>query len=300
VAARTGDIDASWTRAAGVLLVVYARRVSSPITKVSVAFDKAVALRVYPALARAGLHGKSKRLWWERHEDGSWLVLELQISTGTTATVLGFTINVHVWPPGTWDRLRASHESYAAADVPLVGTAPFSQRPATVAAERWPWPDIREIDRSADFDLVADELAQAMLACLQWGREHSDVEGALRTMTMPFGLRDFWAIVMLRAEVPQHPQLVSLVDQFTRRWRDDPRPITMRDEVVRWRGEAGLEPLERLPRYWHVAMQPWAKEEHGWPGAAFKVGVKSDFYLADGTRTSEPPPDWPNPGRESR
>jgi hypothetical protein len=120
-----------------------------------------------------------------------------------------------------------------------------------------------------------------------------DEVGALRTMRTPFGLNDLGAIHMLRAVAPTDSRLPGLLEEYTQRWRKDPRPITDRDKIQAWRAEAGLPPAQDLPDYWHVAMSPGWVEQYGWPGAAFKIGLESEFYLADGTKTTVPPPDWP-------
>jgi hypothetical protein len=184
-------------------------------TKILVPFSDAVARHVYPAMARAGLGRTGKRVWWERRGDGSWVLLEIQISKHTTRTELGFTVNTLVWPPGTWARQQADHPVYAAASVPEAGSAPICLRPHAVAPDRWPWPEFREIDLSADFAAVGAELREFLLIALEWGRAHADVEGALRTMTIPFGLNAQWAIIMLRAAAPGHPMLRDLVDRHT-------------------------------------------------------------------------------------
>jgi hypothetical protein len=90
-------------------------------------------------------------------------------------------------------------EFLAAEEVPFASGAPIWQRPAGVAPDRWPWAEFREIDMSADFVQVAEELRDFLLICLEWARARSGVDSALDTRGTRYGLSDYWVEVMLRS-----------------------------------------------------------------------------------------------------
>lgn len=267
-------------------------------------FSDAVARRIYPAMARAGLRRQGKRTWREHRADDSWVVIEIQMSKWTTRTELGFTVNLGVWPPGTWAYCVARTPMWQDTAPDASATAPIWARPDLVAPALWPWHDFREVDLTADFDQVVDETLRFMLTALEWGRAHSDVDTAADFLTRPYdvdthrhGPRLELAVAMLDSVAPGHPRLPELVEALTHTWVADPRPITLRGQIEQWRARCGLPPVDNLPWYWHPAMMKDWVDRFGWPDAAYLAAPDSQFYLADGSMTTTPPPDWPRKPR---
>jgi hypothetical protein len=95
-----------------------------------------------------------------------------------------------VWPPGTWEYSQQSHPDWAAQEVPFVAhNAPISVRPAQVRPDLWPEKDMAEARLGDDLDRVVAELPLFLLAALDWGRAHCDVERALEFLTRPFDIQ---------------------------------------------------------------------------------------------------------------
>ncbi|WP_203915428.1 DUF4304 domain-containing protein, partial [Rhizocola hellebori] len=108
-------------------------------------FSDQVARVIYPALKRAGLGRQGKRLWYDRRDDTSWVLVEIQVSDYTTRTRLEFTVNTAVWPPGTWEIRQRAHPVYAAEPIPFTSSAPVFARPRQVRPDLWPEKDSVEV-----------------------------------------------------------------------------------------------------------------------------------------------------------
>lgn len=253
-------------------------------------FSDAVARHVYPAMKQAGLRRQGKRTFYEQRPDSSWVLLEIMLYH-TTRTETQFSVTTCVWPPGTW---------LDAGTVPFVAlNSPVTARPEQVAAQLWQQ-DFHRVRLGDDLDAVMRELLVFLSAALEWGRRLSEVEAALDFLTRPYdrGTHPYapqlrLAIAMLRAVAPRHHRLPELVETFTQQWKADPRPISLRGEIERWRADAGLPAAPDLPLYWHIAMLPSNVERFGWPGSAHRL-AGDDFHYADGSKTKTPPPGWPS------
>jgi len=170
---------------------------------------QAVAHHVYPAMAREGLRRQGKRMWWERREDGSWVILEIQMRNGAPGE-LGFTVNTGAWPPSTWEHQRARVAHLADREVPYATGAPIWQRPNGVAPRLWPSDDdFLFFGRTFDRERLGGGPREFLLAALAWARARSDVEGALRC-----GISDYWAVAILRAVAPGDPRLAALQERY--------------------------------------------------------------------------------------
>ncbi len=228
--------------------------VSDEIPFIRKEFSDAVARRLYPAMKRAGLRRQGKRTWFEQHPGSSWsswVLLEI-MPHHTTRTTMGFTMGTAVWPPGTWEYCRQGVSAWASEATPYVAfNSPIYTTAHAVAPQLWPYEHHRTLRLGEDLDPVMDELLLLLLAALDWGRARCGVDEALTYLTegspphTHYRSPDYrQAIVMLRAAAPGHPRLPELVETFTERWRADPRPITLRDEIAAWRAGAGLPEVE--------------------------------------------------------
>jgi hypothetical protein len=81
------------------------------------------------------------------------------------------------------------------------------------------------------------------------------------------------------------------VQRLTEDWVPDPRPITLRAYVERWRADAGLPPVD-LPTFWSPSMLPTWRDRFPTAQDAFRAGVGTKFLYADGTESADPPPGW--------
>lgn len=203
-------------------------RVSDEIPFVRKEFSDQVARTIYPAMKRAGLRRQGKRLWYEQRPDSSWVMIEIQVSDHTTRTKLEFTVHTAVWPPGIWAHTQRSHQVWAAAPMPSPyhGSA-ISARPAQVRPDLWPESDFIEVRLGEEVAVAVEKLLVFLLAALEWGRAHTDVETALEFLTRPFDMRTHRhvpryesAIAMLRATRPGDPRLLELEETLAQGGRN--------------------------------------------------------------------------------
>jgi hypothetical protein len=83
----------------------------------------------------------------------------------------------------------------------------------------WPGKDFIGISLGEDIGAAVEKLLVFLLAALEWGRAHAEVDTALEFLTRPFDMQTHRhtpgyesAIAMLRAARPDDPRLPGLVE----------------------------------------------------------------------------------------
>lgn len=249
-----------------------------------------VAEHIAPAMKELGLRKAGQR-WWS-HDETGWCVLEMRSDRYSTSDLVYFWTTVAAWPPGTWEHRRALHPGYGARPESGVRTPLWISRPLPGVPESEGLGDGWAISPHTDLDALAAHVLVVMRAQVAWARNFlGDLEAAIDEMLRPGsvpGLVD--AVVTLRHERPEDPRLVDLLEDLTRVWTGDPRPITLRPHLALWRTEAGLPAVE-LPEFWSPSLRPLHdKDPFATPQERWRAGFGTTFYLPDGTETTTPPP----------
>ncbi|WP_258805931.1 DUF4304 domain-containing protein [Pseudarthrobacter sp. NS4] len=233
---------------------------------------------MHPALKAEGLR-RSGRTWREGDADRGWVLIQVQGSKFNTREQVELTINTSVWPPATWEMSRdvSGHEEA----LPYVaGGNPFFARPDVIAPERPSAGEWWQLNSGTDVDALATELVEFVLNdALPWARRHRDPDQAVKALHAKGGL--IWAIAILRRTATGSAQLRDVVEEFTSKWISDPRPITLRPHLIRWRQETGL-PEVPLPEIWSPSMSTRLVTQFGSPEAARAAGHGIHMYSWDG------------------
>jgi hypothetical protein len=260
-------------------------------------FDGLVREHVAPALRRHGLRRKGRATWWEHRRSGGWVLLALRNDRWNSAAEVQFWGEAAGWPPGTWELEREilgadpAEQPYVAANSPLV----LDQRlPVPGAPPGDAWVLTADVDPAV---LAGDVTAWCDQALTTLRAVVDDTDATVHRLVDVEPAR-VWehvhAIGTMLATAPGHPRFAEVVERLTERWVADPRPITLRPYVERWRGEAGLPPVA-LPTFWTPSMLPHLRERFATPQEAYRAGIGRDFHFADGTSSTDPPPGWLEP-----
>ncbi|RYU10290.1 hypothetical protein [Nocardioides iriomotensis] len=260
-------------------------------------FDGLVREHVAPALKQRGLRKKGRATWWERRSSGGWVLLALRNDKWNSADEVQFWAEAVGWPPGTWELVGEilgvdpARQPYVAANAPIALDLRIPDAGAGPARPEDAWLLTAGVDPAA----VAVEVTAWFDEALRRLRaDVDDPDEAVRRLVDTDRAR-VWehvhALATMQAAGPGHPRFVEVVERLTERWAADPRPITLRPFVERWRAEAGLPPVD-LPTFWTPSMLPHTRERFATPQDAYRAGIGRDFHYADGTSSTEPPPGW--------
>ena len=211
---------------------------------------------------------RTKDLWRRGSRDDGWLLLDRQTSKHHFGGARSFTMNVGIWPLGTYEnevRVRSAQSRPGMPDEPEYLDAPMRFRPRDFGdaqadwvvgglfrADAVPMGDWWEIDDGDGFDLgplqskvgrfldAVDDVSQRLLLpehAITWLLHRHEEVASLRSTV--WELR--YAVAVIEATGAQRDRLRDLVSTLSAAWKADPRPREFGAELHRLRTLAGLE-----------------------------------------------------------
>ena len=242
---------------------------------------------LHPRLKTDGFT-RSGHTWRRGDPEHGWVFVQLQGNRYNTAARVEVTVNTVVWPAGTWD-VHCAVTGQDPSDRPFVAAnAPVFARPREIA------PDLAEdswwhLDVGTDLAQWGAQLVEFVAdTAVPWGTRLLDPAAAVQRLT---ALGSVWDLVFTFA-VLRHfgrsDQCTAVVEDLTRVWAADPRPIWLRPHLLGWRRAAGLSETP-LPEVWSPSMLPDTVARFGSPEAARAAGFGVWMYSWDGRSWQDRP-----------
>ena len=158
----------------------------------------------------------------------------------------GHLPNTVVWPAGTWEVWCAVTGQDPTGRPSVTPSSALFALPhvidPSVGTEQFEW----NLDADTDLDQLGEQLADFAAAATTWGTRLLDPTAAVERLTARGRVWDLIDAVAVLRRADRLHEATPVVEELTRRWSADPRPITLRPHLLTWRREHGL-PEVTLP-----------------------------------------------------